>query len=271
MAGSILVVISDTQIGSSTALATPTFQVHNRYDLEVQETSANRLQHWLWECWLDFWDYVKQLQGKGKNARRLIVVHCGDVIDGVHHGSTQLMPEVADQMKLALDILQPIAGRANAFFGIFGTNAHSGMDSVNEAQIYEALSAQAYGHQLTLEIDGYQHSFQHHGRAGGRPWTSSATGVAAEVMLDYAQRGQPPPHFIWTGHNHRIDDSGTKFQNTRAISLPSWQLKNSYAWKVAGNTIRSDIGGFIVLDGHIIDSSRARYMGQADERKPIVV
>lgn len=271
MSGSILVIISDTQIGSSTALATPEFTVHNRYDLEAQTTQANRLQRWLWECWEDFWQYVKQLQGKGKNARRLIVVHCGDVIDGVHHGSTQIMPEIADQIKLALDILQPIAGRANAFFGIYGTNAHSGIDSVNESQIYESLGVQAYGHQLTLEIDGYLHSFQHHGRAGARPWTSSAAGVAAEVMLDYAQRGKKPPNFVWTGHNHRIDDSGTKFQDTRAISLPSWQLKNSYAWKVAGNSIRSDIGGAIVLDGHIVDSSHMRYMGQADERSTIKV
>jgi len=40
---------------------------------------------------------------------------------------------------------------------------------------------------------------------------------------------------------------------------------------VAGNSVRSDIGGAIVLDGHIIDGSRLRYMGQADERKAIIV
>jgi len=271
VSGSILVVISDTHIGGSTALATPEYTVHNRYDLEAQTIHANRLQSWLWECWSDFWSYVKELQGKGKHARRLIVVHCGDVIDGVHNGSTQLMPEIGDQMQLALDILQPIAGRANAFFGIYGTGAHAGNENVYESQIYTELGAQAYGHQLTLDIDGYLHSFQHHGRSGGRPWTSSAAGLAAEVMLDYAQRGQKPPNFIWTGHTHRCDDSGMKFQETRAISLPSWQLKSSFSWKVAGNSVRSDIGGAIVLDGHIIDGSRLRYMGQADERSTIKV
>lgn len=268
---SLLVVISDTHIGSSTALATPEFKAHNRYYLEEQTIQANRLQRWLWDCWTDFWGYVKELQGKGKHARRLIVVHCGDVIDGVHNGSTQLMPEIVDQVRLAIDILQPIANRANAFFGIYGTGAHAGTDNVYESQIYDALGAQAYGHQLTLDIDGYLHSFQHHGRAGGRPWTSSAAGIASEVMIDYAQRGQKPPNFIWTGHLHRVDDSGAKFQETRAISLPSWQLKSSFSWKVAGNSIRSDIGGAIVLDGHIIDNSHLRYMGQVDERSVIKV
>ena len=64
MSGSLLVIISDTHIGGSTALATPEYTVHNRYDLEAQTIHANRLQSWLWECWSDFWSYVKELQGK---------------------------------------------------------------------------------------------------------------------------------------------------------------------------------------------------------------
>lgn len=269
--GSLLVIISDTHIGSSTALATPEFIVYNRHSLEEQVVHANSLQRWLWECWLDFWSYVYELQGKGKNAKRLIVVHCGDVIDGIYNGNAQQMSEVADQVKLATDILQPIVNRANAFFGVYGTGIHAGAGNVSEAEIYERLGAQDYGHQLTLEVDGYIHSFHHHGRAGARPWTSSAAGLASEVMIDYAQRGQKPPNFIWTGHKHIVDDSGMKFQETRAISLPSWQLKSSYGWKVAGNTVRSDIGGLIVLDGYIVDSSHARYMGQADEGSKITV
>lgn len=266
MSGSILVVIGDTQIGSTVAVATPEYNVHTRYDLELQRVKANKLQNWLWDCWQDYWTYVFSLTKK----KRLIVVHCGDLIDGVHHHSTQVMPEITDQVAMALEIFEPIVKRASAFFGIFGTGAHAGIDNVNEAQIYQALGAKEYGHQLTLEVDGYLHAFQHHGRAGGRPWTSSSAGLAAEVMIDYAQRGEKPPHFVWTGHNHRIDDSGMKFPETRAISIPSWQLKNSFGWKVAGNTVRSDIGGFIVIDGHIVDGSKSRYMGQPDQRKAIV-
>jgi len=92
--GTVLAIISDTHVGSSTALAPLEFTVHNRSDDERQVTKANKLQTWLYECWTDYWNYVFKLSKK----KRLIVVHVGDLIDGVHNQSTQLMPEVEDQM-----------------------------------------------------------------------------------------------------------------------------------------------------------------------------
>lgn len=100
MSGTVLAIISDTHIGSTTGLATPTYNIQTRDPNETQEVQANVLQRWLWECWTDFWAYVREKQGKGKNAKRLIVVHLGDVIDNVHHSSTQVIPEVGDQMTL---------------------------------------------------------------------------------------------------------------------------------------------------------------------------
>jgi hypothetical protein len=165
----------------------------------------------------------------------------------------------------------PIVSRADAFFGVLGTGpSHAGMDNSTEAAIYKELGAREFGQHLTLDVDGVIHSFFHHGRAGGRPWTSSAAGVAAEVMLDYAQSGLPLPNYIWTGHNHRRDDSGTKFENTRAISLPSWQLRTSFGYRVSSGTVRSDIGGYLVVDG-VVDDTKSAYRGQPDQRKILVV
>lgn len=267
MSGTVLAIISDSHVGSSTALAPLEFNVHSRSENEVQKTSANKLQRWLYECWTDYWDHVFKLAKK----KRLIVVHCGDLIDGVHNQSTQLMPEIEDQMRVAIDLMSPIVSKADSFFGILGTGAHAGQDNSYEASLYRQLGAKEYGHQLTLNVDGYIHTFYHHGRAGQRPWTSSAAGIASEVMLDFAQAGMQLPNFIWSAHNHRIDDSGKKFRDTRAISLPSWQLKTSFGWKVSSGTVRSDIGGYIVVDGDIIDDSHSRYLGQPDQRKIIIV
>jgi hypothetical protein len=263
--GSVLAVISDSHIGSSTALAPLEFTVHNRSSFEAQKTQANKLQNWLHECWLDYWQYVFKLA----KHRRLIVVHCGDLVDGVHHGSTQVMAEVGDQVEAALELLMPIRSKAQYFFGILGTGpVHAGMDNATEAQIYKELGATDYSQTLTLEIDGKVHDFAHHGRAGRRPWTSSAAGVAAEVMIDYASQGLHPPAFVWRGHNHVIDDSGSKLAGTRSIALPSWQLKTSFGWRMSANTVRSDIGGYIVVNG-VIDDSKARYSGQPDGRRII--
>lgn len=266
MSGTVLAIIADTHIGSSTALAPLTFTVHNRNSLETQVTQANRLQRWLYDCWLDYWDHVFRVAKK----KRLIVVHCGDIVDGLHHNSLQVMNEVQDQAQAAVELLEPIVKKVDAFFGVLGTSIHAGQEHVSEVGIYDQLGAQDYGQTLTLEIDGKLHDFAHHGRVGLRAWTSSAAGVAAEVMIDYAQAGLKLPSYVWRGHNHIIDDSGSKIAGTRCISLPSWQLKTTYGWRISSNAARSDIGGYVVVDG-LLDDSKARYFGQPDGRKVIRV
>lgn len=156
MSGTILVVIADTHIGSSTAVSPLKFVVHNRSSYEAQVMEANRLQRWLYECWVDFWDHAFHLAKK----RRLIVVHCGDVVEGVHHGSTQVMNEVADQCEAAMDLLRPITERADAFFGILGTGpSHAGMDNITESEIYKALGAHTSCRRFGLKV--YQYKSYH--------------------------------------------------------------------------------------------------------------
>lgn len=271
MSSSILAVISDTHIGSNTSVSPLRFEVHNRNTLETQATEANRLQRWLFDCWTDYWDYVEFLRGKGKKRKRLIVVHLGDVIDGNHHGSTQIVQEVADQVKMAIDLLEPVRMKASCFVGILGTMpSHAGMDHVTEAQVYKELGADHIEQTLTLDVDGVLVDVAHHGRVGTRPWTSGAAALGVEVMIDYATQKKDLPHFIMRGDRHRFDDSGAKFESTRVIQCPSWQLKTSYGWRVSSNTTRSDIGGVILNDGQL-DLSKSRYKGQPDARKVVKV
>jgi hypothetical protein len=89
-------------------------------------------------------------------------------------------------------------------------------------------------------------------------------------MLDYAQSGLPLPNYIFRGHFHIMDDSGSKFENTRLIQCPAWQLKTTFSNRVAGNTRRSDIGGVLLNDGKL-DLSHSRYQGQPDGRKVVVI
>ena len=271
MTGWVLAVIGDTHIGSNTAVSPLKFEVHNRNTLEAQVTHANRLQQWLHSCWVDYWNYVDHIRGKGKKAKRLIVAHLGDVIDGSHHGTTQIVQEGADQARMAIEMLEPVRNKANSFIGILGTMpSHAGQDHVSEVSIYRELGADHIEQAVTLDIDGTLIDLAHHGRVGTRPWTSGAAALGAEVMLDYAQQGKPLPHFILRGDRHRFDDSGMRFENTRVIQAPSWQLKTSYGWRVSSNTTRSDIGGVIITDG-TLDLTRSRYKGQPDGRKTVKV
>jgi hypothetical protein len=123
---------------------------------------------------------------------------------------------------------------------------------------------------MTIDIDGVLVDLAHHGRIGTRPWTSGAANLASEIMIDYAQSGIPLPNYIFRGHFHTLDDSGLKFENTRLIQCPAWQLKTTFSNRVAGNTRRSDIGGILLNNGKL-DLSKARYKGQPDGRKVVVI
>jgi hypothetical protein len=103
----------------------------------------------------------------------------------------------------------------------------------------------------------------HHGRAGQRPWTTGAAGVAAEVMLQCAERGEEVPRLVFTGHRHRIDDSGEKFSNIRVVSCPAWQLATGHGAKVGPFTL-SHVGG-VFVEGENVEI--IRYQAP---RKPIV-
>ena len=88
---------------------------------------ANKLQKWLYANWIDFFDYVKSKSKK----HRIIVAHLGDVIDYNHHGSTQLVQEVGDQVEMAKTLLMPYREIADKFIGILGTAAHAGAQVVD--------------------------------------------------------------------------------------------------------------------------------------------
>jgi hypothetical protein len=261
----IIAIISDTHIGGTTALSLPTFTTD-----EGQEVKANKAQEWLYACWNDYTGYVKERVGTGKNKRRLVLVHLGDVVDGLHNQTPQALPNLADQEAMACEILRPLVAAADGgYYQIRGTEAHAGLAAQSEVRIAKELGAKACEYELDLSIDGVLLNLAHHGRAGARDWTSSAASVAAEVILDRAITGIQIPALIFRGHRHIVDDSGFKISGVRAISCPSWQLKTAFGYKVASGR-RSDIGGLIVEDG-VIDFSRARYAAAPGEVRRIIL
>lgn len=270
MAKTIVAVVGDFQIGGNTAIAPPEFTINRNDPQKEQVVRHNSLQAWLWSCWLDYWTYIDYLlEWRGRNKKnRLVIFLLGDIIDGIHHGTTQNIPQVSDQILTAIDVLMPHVDSASATYGLLGTEAHAGKASIDEAAIYTALGVE-YGQHFSLEIDGVVHDLKHHGRIGQRPWTSAAAGMAVEAMVDYAECGLKPPNFVWRAHNHRIDDSGTKIAGTRAVCIPSWQLKTSHGHRVS-TTTRADIGG-CVIDGGKMDDTKMRYFGQPDGIKVIRV
>lgn len=267
-AHTIIVCISDQHVGGTTALCPEKFTVHTGRKDETQQASYNKIQEWLYTAWVDFWRYAATLAGIAGRERhkRLIVFNLGDVIDGKHHNSPQVMDELKDQVEAACNLLRPVVNLADRVYLTYGTGAHNSGCGAAEIEIGNELGIR-HDWEFALEVDGTTHDLAHHGRAGRRDWTTAAASIAAEVALDYVSRNLKPPRYIWRGHAHQLDDSGFKLPYTRAIVLPSWQLRTEFGHRVAANRRRSDIGG-VILDTEDPDNpifSRARYTAPAQK------
>jgi len=259
MANPLVLIISDTHIGGTTALAQPRFRLAEDTD-EEREITLSMGQRWLWEdCWLPL---VKRMKHEVRRRRRhLIVLHGGDVIDGHHPRRLQALPEVEDQERMAVELLEPLRALAKQMYICIGTEAHVGLVAQSERRIARLLNA-SLAHEHRLEIGGVLHSILHHGRTSSRTYYSRASSIAAEILMACAEHGYPVPRFAWRGHKHTIDDTGAKFSNIRVVTLPAWQLKNHYTWKVAPEKI-SDIG-YVLVDGEQVEIVR-----HVPKRRPI--
>jgi hypothetical protein len=263
--GTVVALIGDTHIGGYTALALhhwdmDTGEAHEDGTPIVLPFTATLAQDWLYEQWLDFWRYVEFLAGK---KHRVIAIHGGDVIEGNHHHTVQAMPNLGDQVGMAIEIMKPVANLCSrtggALYFIRGTEAHAGEAGQTEVGVAKALGAPCVWEAI-YNIDGVMIDVAHHGRAGRRAWTSAAASIAVEAITD-AMTDIPPrpaPRYVFRWHNHLIDDSGEKVAGTRAISMPSWQLRTAFGHRVSAGK-RGDIGGCIILPDGSLDLSKMRY------------
>ena len=112
-----LVVISDTHVGGRTAITPPSFQLDGGGTVK-----PSKLQQGLQSWWKEFWSEFVPKATKGEPYS---VVHNGDAVDGVPHGSVSHMSALLDdQCNAAVALLAPVIRKAEAFYMVRGTEAH---------------------------------------------------------------------------------------------------------------------------------------------------
>ena len=211
-------------------------------------------QRWLWARWLEF---VDEAAGRAV-GRRVYVALNGDLVDGQVKESQQVVtasPGV--QQEMALAALAPIMELADRLFVVRGTEAHTGKSAVGEEMIARALGAErgadvrwstdeaATWWTLRAEWGGVLWDFAHHTSASRLAWTSgnAASRLAAEAIVDAADRHEPVPRMVVRSHVHRSQDSYENYEACRAIIMPAWQLRTAYGHRIAARL--ADIGGLI--------------------------
>ena len=243
----VVAVVSDVHVGSTLAMVPP-----EGVRLDDGGTyHPSKHQEWLWKCWEDFWEEVRQAKSKSD----LYIIYNGDLFEGDHHRTTQIIsgnPETQDYLASRVFGV-PRALKPKAQFVVRGTEAHVGPSGVAEeafARQYRTTQDEendtwSWWH-FQGEINGVLIDAQHHGKFGRLPWTgpNAVMQQAAHIFMESARSGLRHPDIAIRSHMHKYGDS-YKAQPTRVIQTPAWQLKTAFVHKVAPNS-PPDIGGLII-------------------------
>ena len=251
-----VVVVSDTHCGCRLGL----LPLEGTKVDEGNQFGPSRIQEALFGHWQEFWgEFVPDATRKEPFA----VVHNGDCIDGVHHGSVhQMSHNLQDQANIAHELMKPVVDLCDGrYFHIRGTEAHVGKSGQEEERLAQRLNSipnedgQHARWELWLEIgQGLLHLMHHIGTTGSQAY--EATAVHKELNESYvesARFGERPPDCIVRSHRHRYLQTGiaTERGNGFAVVTPGWQGKTPFAWKVAGARLsQPQFGGVVIRFAH---------------------
>jgi hypothetical protein len=257
-----LIVVSDTHCGCRLGLYNPDAKI--RLD-DGGWYRPSEFQVQIWALWRQFWDEWVPTVTKGEPYD---ICHNGDVIEGVHHGSTtQISHNINDQKRIAVGALMPEVERCKRLGGTYyhvrGTAAHVGQSSIFEDEVAEALGAkpnklgQCARYDLWKRVGTPEgplvHLLHHIGTTSSAAHEASA--VNAELTAEYVEAARwdrKPPDFVVRSHRHRsiAVDLNSARGYAAGIVTPAWQGKTPFTWKVPGARISEpQMGGILIRQG----------------------
>jgi hypothetical protein len=212
----------------------------------------------IWEKWIEFWQtWVPKVTCN----EPYVVVHNGDVIDGIHHNSTtQISHNIEDQIELAYQVLAPVVEKCQGrYYHVRGTEAHVGKSALYEEQLAKRLGAiplkgQYARWELWKEVGkGLVHFMHHIGTTGSNHYESTAVHKELiEAFTEAGRWGRRPPDVVCRSHRHRCIETRVPNGIGYATSFvtPGWQLRTPFAYRIAGGRqALPQIGGSLIRQG----------------------
>lgn len=239
---------SDTHAGGTTALMPPSYTT-----TEGQTIQANRVQSYLWDCWLDWCGQVKALRTAGAYVYG---VHVGDVTEGNHHDTVQILTvDEHDHVSVGVEVMQQFVQHCSLFAQVRGTETHVGASSRLETQVCKSLSAYAidrpdndphgWTHQiLRRTIAGVVLNAAHHIGGGMTRRVTAIEGAVKMHLEQCGELGDQRADYLVRAHKHRKGDTGFTY-DTRGMVLPAWQFPTSYVHRLSPGEPPM-IGGIII-------------------------
>ncbi len=260
----LLVVLSDMHSGSSTALFPNRF-----WQDEHQNHQPNDKQKEIYKVF----ERCMQYTSEKRKGKRLIVIHNGDSVEGVHHNSLQIcVHNKASQAEIHEELMDLFLRNAkfdkrqgDRLFYVRGTETH--VEDI-ETEIAKDLSAEktpdgnrVFDH-LELEVNGRLLWLVHHGkkRGAGANEGNALRNWLRDIYFDCTKLGKRPPDLVASGHTHTptwnvfiARNKAASYHMIHGVVCPSWQAKTRFGYKVAPVDV-NEIGAIfleIKADGEI--------------------
>lgn len=248
-----LAVISDLQCGSLFGMLPPNF-----ITAEGIPKLQNAGQKYLWECWIDFSDRLKEFKPEA-------IIFNADAIDGKQRkqeGTELSLNLLSDQIRAAVDCLKVIKKKAPAAKWYFtrGTAYHVGQGGEAEEEVAKQMGAEKYQsvgtgvyvrEVLWLDVEGVIVEAAHH--IGVSQGFYRLTQLDKEMQWSAMAakddtKGVPKADLIIRSHVHNFQSA--EHASKQGIVTPCWQLQTSFMRKNSTYRMLPDIGGvFIEVDG----------------------
>lgn len=249
----VIGVVSDLHCGSTVGIHATQPTALDDGGFYISSTA----QEWLYDNWVEF---HARLRKAAKGAELHYIIN-GDLVDGAHHGTTQI---VSNHPNIQSDVLHNVldpqlkALDPKSIAIIRGTEVHVGPSGSAEESYARSLVAQGYNVIREAETGNASHwhyrgmyngaliDAAHHGRVGSRPWTKAngTLSLAAEITMEYAMRRERCPNLAIRSHMHQWVDTADNYP-VRLIQTPAWQLGTAYIHRRHTEGL-ADVGGTIV-------------------------
>ena len=254
-----IVAVSDLHIGSTMGLC-----AEKVYVAGTGTYLPNKYQTTLLNFWRHFWFEHVPLQTK--DADEVYVVINGDILDGVHHQTIEIISNswrVQEQaaVELLTDTFRKV--KHNGLFVVRGTDVHVGQSGTSEERIARELKAELNdldeysSWQWNLDVDDVVFNFAHHisTTSSAAYETSAPMRELIAGMIEAEQWNQPMPDVVVRSHRHRFIPVSIPSIRGRIHSVitPAWQLRTPYVEKIDRMRM-PHIGGVIfkIEDGRVL-------------------
>jgi hypothetical protein len=188
-----------------------------------------------------------------------VYCHGGDMVDGLHHRNTTHSTADYDAIiQGAVRFMAPYIEGAAAYYQLAGTPAHDGAAWWLARAVARELGAPEVsdGNHIRPELDmpigdGLIHDTHHVSTTGLQK--SMVNGINSDVheqLITRAKLGKRIPEVYLRHHCHFAATAGGFLKDPCrewvGRTVPGWQLKGDYPWKVGARNHETHYGGLVV-------------------------